>query len=53
VDIALVAIAVDPPLSQQDLSLIRTPLDYTPRVANLLTNSTFFRSQSRIRSSNS
>jgi GTP-binding protein EngB required for normal cell division len=37
VDIALVAIAVDPPLSQQDLSLIRTLLDYTPRVAVLLT----------------
>jgi GTP-binding protein EngB required for normal cell division len=37
VDIALVAIAVDPPLSQQDLSLIRTLLDYTPRVAILLT----------------
>jgi GTP-binding protein EngB required for normal cell division len=37
VDIALVAIAVDPPLSQQDLTLIRTLLDYTPRVAILLT----------------
>jgi GTP-binding protein EngB required for normal cell division len=37
VDIALVAIAVDPPLSQQDLALIRKLLDYTPRVAILLT----------------
>lgn len=37
VDVALVAIAVDPPLSQQDLTLIRTLLDYTPRVAILLT----------------
>jgi len=37
VDIALVAIAVDPPLSQQDLTLIRTLLDYTPRVAVLPT----------------
>jgi GTP-binding protein EngB required for normal cell division len=37
VDIALVAIAVDPPLSQQDLALIRKLFDYTPRVAILLT----------------
>lgn len=37
VDVALVAIAVDPPLSQQDISLIRKLLDYTPRVAVLLT----------------
>jgi GTP-binding protein EngB required for normal cell division len=37
VDVALVAIAVDPPLSQHDLTLIRTLLDYTPRVAILLT----------------
>jgi hypothetical protein len=37
VDIALVAIAVDPPLSQQDIALIRKLLDYTPRVAILLT----------------
>jgi GTP-binding protein EngB required for normal cell division len=37
VDIALVAVAVDPPLSQQDLTLIRKLLGYTPRVAILLT----------------
>jgi GTP-binding protein EngB required for normal cell division len=37
VDVALVAIAVDPPLSQQDVALIRKLLDYTPRVAILLT----------------
>jgi GTP-binding protein EngB required for normal cell division len=37
VDIALVAIGVDPPLSQQDLTLIRRLFDYTPRVAILLT----------------
>ena len=37
VDVGLVAIAVDPPLSQQDISLIRKLLDYTPRVAVLLT----------------
>jgi len=37
VDIALVAVAVDPPLSQQDIILIRKLLDYTPRVAILLT----------------
>jgi GTP-binding protein EngB required for normal cell division len=37
VDVALVTIAVDPPLSQHDLELIRKLLDYTPRVAILLT----------------
>jgi GTP-binding protein EngB required for normal cell division len=37
VDVALVAIGVDPPMSQHDLALIRTLLDYTPRVAILLT----------------
>ena len=37
IDVGLVAIAVDPPLSQQDISLIRKLLDYTPRVAVLLT----------------
>jgi GTP-binding protein EngB required for normal cell division len=37
VDIALVAIAVDPPLSRQDITLIRRLLDYTPRVAVLVT----------------
>ncbi len=37
VDLALVAIAVDPPLSQQDITLIRRLFDYTPRVAVLLT----------------
>lgn len=37
VDIALVAIGVDPPLSQQDLELIAKLLTYTPRVAILLT----------------
>jgi hypothetical protein len=37
VDIALVATAVDPPLSQRDLALIRNLLDFTPHVAVLLT----------------
>lgn len=37
VDIALVAIGVDPPLSQQDIELINKLLAYTPRVAILLT----------------
>jgi GTP-binding protein EngB required for normal cell division len=37
VDVALVAVAVDPPLSRQDLTLIRKLLEYTPRVAILLT----------------
>ncbi len=36
-DIALVAIGVDPPLSQQDVRLIDTLLKYTPRIAVLLT----------------
>jgi GTP-binding protein EngB required for normal cell division len=42
VDVALVAIAVDPPRSQQDLTLIRMLLDYTPRVAVLLTKFDLF-----------
>jgi GTP-binding protein EngB required for normal cell division len=37
VDIALVAIGVDPPLSQQDIELISRLLKYTPQVAVLLT----------------
>jgi len=37
VDIALVAVGVDPPLSQQDVSLIRKLLEYTPKVCVLLT----------------
>jgi GTP-binding protein EngB required for normal cell division len=37
VDIALVAIGVDPPLSRQDLDLIAKLLTYTPRIAILLT----------------
>ena len=37
VDLALVAIGVDPPLSQQDLSLIRKLFEYTPKVCLLLT----------------
>lgn len=37
VDIALVAISVDPPLTQQDLDLIAKLLAYTPRIAILLT----------------
>lgn len=37
VDIALVAIGVDPPLSAQDIALIETLFRYTPRVAVLLT----------------
>lgn len=37
VDVALVAIGVDPPLSEHDLELIRNLFRYTPRVAILLT----------------
>jgi GTP-binding protein EngB required for normal cell division len=37
VDIAVVAIGVDPPLSAHDLELIETLFRYTPRVAILLT----------------
>ena len=37
VDIALVAIGVDPPLSAQDIALIQMLFRYTPRVAVLLT----------------
>jgi GTP-binding protein EngB required for normal cell division len=37
VDVALVAMGVDPPLSEHDIDLIRTLFRYTPRVAVLLT----------------
>lgn len=37
VDVALVAIGVDPPLSAQDIALIEMLFRYTPRVAILLT----------------
>jgi GTP-binding protein EngB required for normal cell division len=37
VDVALVAIGVDPPLSERDIDLIRMLFRYTPRVAILLT----------------
>ena len=37
VDIALVAIGVDPPLSERDIALIEMLFRYTPRVAILLT----------------
>ena len=37
VDVALVAIGVDPPLSAQDVALIEMLFRYTPRVAILLT----------------
>jgi GTP-binding protein EngB required for normal cell division len=37
VDVALVAIGVDPPLSEHDIELIRTLFRYTPRIAVLLT----------------
>ena len=37
VGLALVAVGVDPPLTQHDLELIRTLQRYTPRVALLLT----------------
>ena len=37
VGLALVAIGVDPPLSQQDIALIRRLYDFTPRVTVLLT----------------
>ncbi|HTW31562.1 MAG TPA: dynamin family protein [Candidatus Sulfotelmatobacter sp.] len=37
VGLALVAIGVDPPLSQQDIALIRKLYDFTPRVTVLLT----------------
>lgn len=37
VDLALVAVGVDPPLSQQDIALIRKLFDYTPKICVLLT----------------
>jgi GTP-binding protein EngB required for normal cell division len=37
VDVALIAIGVDPPLSEHDIALIKTLFRYTPRVAILLT----------------
>ncbi|MFZ0590744.1 MAG: dynamin family protein [Bryobacteraceae bacterium] len=37
VDLALVAIGVDPPLAQQDLTLIRKLFKYTPKICVLLT----------------
>jgi len=37
VGLALVAVGVDPPLSQHDLELIRNLKRYTPRIARLLT----------------
>lgn len=37
VDIAVIAIGVDPPLSERDISLIEMLFRYTPRVAVLLT----------------
>jgi GTP-binding protein EngB required for normal cell division len=37
VGLALVAISVDPPLSQQDIELLRSVRQYTPHVAILLT----------------
>lgn len=37
VDLALVAVGVDPPLTQHDISLIARLLDLTPRVSVLLT----------------
>ena len=37
VGLALVAISVDPPLSQPDIELLRSVLRYTPHVAILLT----------------
>lgn len=37
VGLALVAVGVDPPLSQQDIALIRKLYDFTPRVMVLLT----------------
>lgn len=37
VDLALVAVGVDPPLSQQDVTLIRKLFEYTPKICVLLT----------------
>jgi GTP-binding protein EngB required for normal cell division len=37
VDLALVAVGVDPPLTQQDITLIGRLLDFTPNVSVLLT----------------
>lgn len=37
VGLALVAISVDPPLSQQDIALLKTIYEYTPKVSILLT----------------
>lgn len=37
VGLALVAVSVDPPLSQQDIALLKTVYEYTPKVSILLT----------------
>jgi GTP-binding protein EngB required for normal cell division len=37
VGLALIAISVDPPLSQQDIALLKTVYEYTPKVSILLT----------------
>jgi GTP-binding protein EngB required for normal cell division len=37
VDLALVAVSVDPPLSQRDIDLLKSLYQYTPKVAVLLT----------------
>ncbi len=47
VDIALVAIGVDPPLSAQDIALIEMLFKYTPRVAVLLTKADVLDDQQR------
>jgi GTP-binding protein EngB required for normal cell division len=47
VDLALVAIGVDPPLSQQDVTLIRKLLEYTPRICVLLTKADILTEQER------
>lgn len=47
VDLALVAIGVDPPLSQQDINLIRKLFEYTPRVCLLLTKVDLLSDQER------
>lgn len=47
VDIAVVAIGVDPPLSAHDLALIETLFRYTPRIAVLLTKVDVLEDQQR------
>ena len=45
--LALVAMSVDPPLSEQDISLIKSLYDYTPNVSLLVTKTDVLRPEDR------